>query len=82
MTKKLNEKKNWKFRKGLKDELFSVHPLWVASVSQSHILLAAVVTMDDSEKRYLLTLTSLSDSRPNFTFAQTEQEDAQSPDAQ
>ncbi|KAK6026639.1 hypothetical protein OSTOST_07377, partial [Ostertagia ostertagi] len=50
--------------------------------------MTAVITMDDSEKRCLLTPTSLSDSRPNFTFAQsapdfqTEQEDAQSPDAQ
>nr|CDJ80455.1 Major facilitator superfamily MFS-1 domain containing protein [Haemonchus contortus] len=50
--------------------------------------MTAVIVMDDSEKRCLLTPTSLSDSRPNFTFAQSapdfqsEQEDAQSPEAQ
>ncbi|PIO76244.1 transporter, major facilitator family protein [Teladorsagia circumcincta] len=47
-----------------------------------YLRMTAVIVMDDSEKRCLLTPTSLSDSRPNFTFAQSEQDDAQSPDAQ
>ncbi|RCN24201.1 hypothetical protein ANCCAN_30108 [Ancylostoma caninum] len=48
--------------------------------------MTAVIVMDDSEKRCLLTPNSLSDSRPNFSFAQSapdvQDETAPSPEAQ